>query len=109
MPDRYRESGHDTSYRLDGVCADIATVDLNCLVYKYLCDLSNSGRITVCCSRGKDDIYLVQFRDWVESLEHGEALLSGWRSSSWAGMTPLLLFPSWNTDLCGRARVASGY
>jgi alpha,alpha-trehalase len=30
-----RESGHDTSYRLEGICADLATVDLNCLLYKY--------------------------------------------------------------------------
>ncbi|PVV00529.1 hypothetical protein BB560_005085 [Smittium megazygosporum] len=28
-----RESGHDTSYRLDGKCADLATVDLNTLLY----------------------------------------------------------------------------
>lgn len=30
-----RESGHDTSYRLEGVCADLVTVDLNSLLYKY--------------------------------------------------------------------------
>lgn len=35
-----RESGHDTSYRLEGVCADLATVDLNCLLYKYEKDIS---------------------------------------------------------------------
>lgn len=29
-----RESGHDTSYRLDRKCADLATVDLNSLLYK---------------------------------------------------------------------------
>ena len=29
-----RESGHDTSYRLLGICADLATVDLNSLLYK---------------------------------------------------------------------------
>lgn len=34
-----RESGHDTSYRLEGVCADLATVDLNSLLYKYEVDL----------------------------------------------------------------------
>ncbi|KAL8767530.1 MAG: hypothetical protein Q9209_005994 [Squamulea sp. 1 TL-2023] len=27
-----RESGHDTSNRFEGVCADLATVDLNCLL-----------------------------------------------------------------------------
>lgn len=29
-----RESGHDTSYRLEGRCANLATVDLNALLYK---------------------------------------------------------------------------
>ena len=33
-----RESGHDTSWRLDDVCADLNTVDLNSLLYKYESD-----------------------------------------------------------------------
>jgi alpha,alpha-trehalase len=37
-----RESGHDTSYRLEKVAADLATVDLNALLYKYEVDI---GRI----------------------------------------------------------------
>jgi alpha,alpha-trehalase len=35
-----RESGHDTSYRLEGVAANLATVDLNSLLYKYELDIS---------------------------------------------------------------------
>ncbi|QPG74061.1 alpha,alpha-trehalase nth1 [Brettanomyces nanus] len=35
-----RESGHDTSYRLEGVCAHLATVDLNSLLYKYETDIA---------------------------------------------------------------------
>ncbi|KAI8615232.1 glycoside hydrolase [Chytriomyces sp. MP71] len=35
-----RESGHDTTYRFDGKCANLATVDLNCLVFKYETDLN---------------------------------------------------------------------
>ncbi|WP_103069932.1 trehalase family glycosidase [Aquimarina sediminis] len=35
-----RESGHDTTYRLEGICADLTTVDLNTLLYKYEKDLS---------------------------------------------------------------------
>ena len=34
-----RESGHDTSYRLDKKAADLATVDLNSLLYKVGVDL----------------------------------------------------------------------
>ncbi len=33
-----RESGHDTSWRLDGICAELNTVDLNSLLYKYETD-----------------------------------------------------------------------
>jgi alpha,alpha-trehalase len=37
-----RESGHDTSYRLEGVAADLAVVDINALLYKYEVDI---GRV----------------------------------------------------------------
>jgi alpha,alpha-trehalase len=37
-----RESGHDTSYRLEKVAANLATVDVNALLYKYETDI---GRI----------------------------------------------------------------
>ncbi|KAL2819521.1 trehalase-domain-containing protein [Aspergillus granulosus] len=40
-----RESGHDTSYRLERVCANLATVDLNCLLYKYEVDIARAIRI----------------------------------------------------------------
>ncbi|RMJ22065.1 Neutral trehalase [Aspergillus sp. HF37] len=39
-----RESGHDTSYRLEAICADIATVDLNSLLYKYEVDIARTIR-----------------------------------------------------------------
>ncbi|KAI5922720.1 glycoside hydrolase family 37 protein [Camillea tinctor] len=35
-----RESGHDTSYRLERVCANLATIDLNSLLYKYEVDIA---------------------------------------------------------------------
>ncbi|THD70029.1 trehalase [Robertkochia marina] len=35
-----RESGHDTSWRLEKVCADLNTVGLNALLYKYEKDLA---------------------------------------------------------------------
>lgn len=35
-----RESGHDTTYRLEHVCANLATIDLNSLLYKYETDIS---------------------------------------------------------------------
>ncbi|KAI9798734.1 MAG: hypothetical protein M1825_005016 [Sarcosagium campestre] len=48
-----RESGHDTSYRFVDVCADLATVDLNSLLYKYESDIADTidkhfdGHLTV--------------------------------------------------------------
>ncbi|KAJ5724801.1 glycoside hydrolase family 37 protein [Penicillium malachiteum] len=35
-----RESGHDTSYRFENICADLITVDLNSLLYKYETDIA---------------------------------------------------------------------
>ncbi|KAF2151474.1 glycoside hydrolase family 37 protein [Myriangium duriaei CBS 260.36] len=36
-----RESGHDTSYRLENVAADLATVDLNSCLYAYERDIAH--------------------------------------------------------------------
>ena len=35
-----RESGHDTSYRLEGICADLNVVELNAMLYKYETDFA---------------------------------------------------------------------
>jgi len=35
-----RESGHDTSYRIDGNCADLNLVELNAFLYKYETDFA---------------------------------------------------------------------
>ncbi|KAH9906610.1 trehalase [Xylariomycetidae sp. FL2044] len=37
-----RESGHDTSYRLERICADLATIDLNSLLFKYEVDIART-------------------------------------------------------------------
>ncbi|KAI1773549.1 glycoside hydrolase family 37 protein [Hypoxylon cercidicola] len=39
-----RESGHDTSYRLEKICANLATIDLNSLIYKYEMDIARTIR-----------------------------------------------------------------
>jgi len=39
-----RESGHDTSYRLEKRCANLATIDLNALLYKYEMDIAQTIR-----------------------------------------------------------------
>jgi alpha,alpha-trehalase len=35
-----RESGHDTSYRIEGICADLVPVELNAMLYKYEMDFA---------------------------------------------------------------------
>ncbi|KAI9342114.1 trehalase-domain-containing protein [Pilaira anomala] len=43
MHDRaVRESGHDTTYRFEKVCANLATIDLNALLYKYEMDIADA-------------------------------------------------------------------
>ncbi|KAL8404134.1 hypothetical protein RB594_009120 [Gaeumannomyces avenae] len=45
MHDRaVRESGHDTTYRFERVCANLATVDLNTLLFKYETDIARTIR-----------------------------------------------------------------
>ncbi len=36
-----RESGHDTSYRIEGNCADLNLVELNAMLYKYETDFAD--------------------------------------------------------------------
>lgn len=40
-----RESGHDTSYRLVNVAANLATIDLNALLYKYETDIARTIQV----------------------------------------------------------------
>ncbi|VDB85689.1 unnamed protein product [Peniophora sp. CBMAI 1063] len=39
-----RESGHDTSYRLEKRCANLGTIDLQALLYKYEVDIATAIR-----------------------------------------------------------------
>lgn len=39
-----RESGHDTSYRLENRCANLGTIDLQALLYKYEVDIATAIR-----------------------------------------------------------------
>ncbi|KAI7858220.1 trehalase-domain-containing protein [Circinella umbellata] len=63
-----RESGHDTTYRFEKVCANLATVDLNSLLYKYEVDIAHIIRTIL-----NDDEGLVDYQgikqcanDWEE-------------------------------------------
>ncbi|KAJ3242673.1 alpha,alpha-trehalase nth1 [Chytriomyces hyalinus] len=89
-----RESGHDTTYRFDATCANLATVDLNSLVYKYETDLSEliadefGGSFWFRVRCGPDGCYLRDFHAWLTALKTYDLdkLLGGgeiW-NSTWA-------------------------
>lgn len=57
-----RESGHDTSYRLDKVCSHLNTVDLNSLLYKYETDIAE-------IIKSEFDNYFVSYDGIIENSE----------------------------------------
>ena len=68
-----RESGHDTSYRLDRKCADLATVDLNSLLYKVSAVMTTTDFSTRSISRRPFSIFSTMNCNWTKSLSclHG--------------------------------------
>ena len=59
-----RESGHDTSYRIDGNCADLILVELNAMLYKYETDFAHLIRQEF---GGQFESYTSAY--WVEQAE----------------------------------------
>jgi alpha,alpha-trehalase len=70
-----RESGHDTSYRLENRCADLVTVDLNSLLYKIETDIAETiekefvGKLTLA---GKVE----RSTDWLQRAEKRKELVN---------------------------------
>lgn len=65
-----RESGHDTTYRFEKICANLATIDLNSLLYKYEIDIATAIRDVFDDSlEMEDDFPLSPFPPTPESLE----------------------------------------
>lgn len=89
-----RESGHDTTYRFEKVCAHLATIDLNSLVYKYECDIAATllhnfnGLIKIHVRKGRDDMYLESYKVWAKLVQEkgvsGSIGNYGNWDSSWA-------------------------
>lgn len=85
-----RESGHDTTYRFDGKCAQLVTIDLNSLLYKYAKHLSElidehcGGVLSVRVRRGPGDLYYEQLKDWLAIIrERGVGLMIGGDAHVW--------------------------
>ena len=81
-----RESGHDTSYRLENCCADLATVDLNSLLYKIEMDIATvidkefGG--SVAWNKGKVE----KSADWFARAERRKGLVNRYLWNETRGM-----------------------
>ncbi len=76
MHDRsLRESGHDTSWRLDDVCANLNTVDLNSLLYKYEADFAYLIE-TYFCDKFKTDSKIYTSAYWLSQAENRKQVMN---------------------------------
>ena len=81
-----RESGHDTSYRLEGRCAELTTVDLNSLLYKIETDIATTldkefaGTIDLTESKREKS------SDWLKRAEQRKALINRYLWNAKHGM-----------------------
>jgi len=70
-----RESGHDTSWRLDNVCADLNTVDLNSLLYKYETDFAYLVE-TYFCDKFKTETRVYTSEYWLLQAKKRKGLIN---------------------------------
>lgn len=71
-----RESGHDTSYRLEGRCADLVTVDLNSLLYRIEKDIGETIEQHFGGSLSLSDGKKEQSQDWHKRAEKRKELIN---------------------------------
>jgi alpha,alpha-trehalase len=71
-----RESGHDTTYRWDDRCADFATVDLNCLLYKIELDIARTIKKEFGGSLKFEDGSVEKSTDWFKRAEKRKKLIN---------------------------------
>ncbi|ULC59052.1 alpha,alpha-trehalase [Flaviramulus sp. BrNp1-15] len=70
-----RESGHDTSYRIEGNCADLNLVELNVLLYKYELDFAELIKNEFENSfEGNSKVYTSEF--WLEKANSRKQLIN---------------------------------
>jgi alpha,alpha-trehalase len=77
-----RESGHDTSRRLENVAGNLATIDLNALLYKYETDISRAIRTVFqdglavpaeFCAQGQEPDRIESSASWDQRAERRKA------------------------------------
>jgi len=81
-----RESGHDTSYRLVGRCADLVTVDLNSLLFKIESDLAAIIHDEFKGSFKTSNGSIEKSGDWRKRAEHRRDLINKYLWDEQRGM-----------------------
>lgn len=81
-----RESGHDTSYRLEWCCADLVTVDLNSLLYKFELDIGRTIEKEFDKTLALDEKKKEQSAEWFQRAEKRKQLVNKYLWSGPRGM-----------------------
>lgn len=81
-----RESGHDTSYRLEGRCANLVTVDLNSLLYKFETDIAELIRREFSDHFTTSDGTVHTSAEWSNRAEHRKELINRYLWNQRGGM-----------------------
>ena len=81
-----RESGHDTSYRLLNRCADLATVDLNSLLYKIEKDIADIIEREFSGSYSRPDGSVEKSLEWSKKAEKRKQLINKYLWDAEQGM-----------------------
>ena len=81
-----RESGHDTTYRLEGCCAYICAVDLNCLLYRYEMDIAMTVRTEFQDSFPMADGSVHNSAHWLAQAEKRKQLVNQYCWNEQVGM-----------------------
>ncbi|KAL1921323.1 uncharacterized protein VTP21DRAFT_11039 [Calcarisporiella thermophila] len=70
-----RESGHDTTYRLEKRCAHLGTIDLQCLLYKYEIDIAETIRDLFDDSLTSEDGTVHHSEEWFARAKHRRSMI----------------------------------
>jgi alpha,alpha-trehalase len=81
-----RESGHDTSYRLENRCANLLTVDLNSLLCKIEMDIAKTIETEFSGTLQADDGRPERSADWHKAAEKRKGLINKYLWSATRGM-----------------------
>lgn len=90
-----RESGHDTTTRFEGLCADLDTVDLNSLLYRYETDIARTIRTVfadalpvpaIFCAPGQEAGYIATSAIWDRRARARKARMDRYCWDEAAGM-----------------------